>query len=579
MQGWLRASSGDALLVTRDGAHSWNKVAPAAPKEVRPATEATYSLPTFEDDKHGFLPVTYSGGLGVKSAAVLFRTEDGGLTWKADGVLTNLSGEPVGVDVTSAVVAQAWLTADVTVDAHVTLSEVRGGATVKATSNNDPGYYGALQLSFVTPSRGWVLLKGGQLLSTADGGATWDQFILDRSGRETGTAQPRNAVNHELGYGITRMQLLGPGTGWAEAQIGGGGGLYETEDGGNSWRELRWPPGLGSNAMAFFFQDRKTGWIMYRSRVANLDPRNIMKGSNATYGYELSLTSDGGSSWTTAPVTVPDAAYQLYYLNRGQIEFVDSLHGWMNIDVGKFVSPEATNAAGDDISTVNRGWRLGGMLLITSDGGQTWAAAPNIPAPEGYFRLVTPLEGWWLTASGDALYVTRDGARKWERVTPSAPKEVFPAIEPTYDLPTFNDDQHGFLPVTFSGPEGTKSAAVLFATEDSGQSWKPDRILANLYRMPVGNFVPSTMAGSTWITADVSDYTHPTLTTLGPGARIKAIDSSWGYYGTFQLKFVTPAEGWLLLTDSDGTLLSTADGGSTWTAANPRRSTSRSFSQ
>jgi photosystem II stability/assembly factor-like uncharacterized protein len=251
----------------------------------------------------------------------------------------------------------------------------------------------------------------------------------------------------------------------------------------------------------------------------------------------------------------------------------------MNIDVGKFVSPDETNAAGGDISTVNRGWRLGGMLLITSDGGQTWAAAPNIPAPEGYFRLVTPLEGWWLTASGDALYVTRDGARKWERVTPSAPKEVFPAIEPTYDLPTFNDDKHGFLAVTFSGPEETKSAVVLFATEDGGQSWKPDRILANLYRMPVGNFVPSTMAGSTWVTADVSDYTHPTLTTLKPGARIKATDSSWGYYGTFQLRFVTPAEGWLLLTDSDGTLLSTADGGSTWTTANPRRSTSRPFGQ
>jgi photosystem II stability/assembly factor-like uncharacterized protein len=34
------------------------------------------------------------------------------------------------------------------------------------------GYLGVDQLSFVTPSQGWVLVDA-ELLSTGDGGATW----------------------------------------------------------------------------------------------------------------------------------------------------------------------------------------------------------------------------------------------------------------------------------------------------------------------------------------------------------------------------------------------------------------------
>ena len=34
------------------------------------------------------------------------------------------------------------------------------------------GYFGTNQLSFVTPSQGWILVDA-ELLSTTDGGATW----------------------------------------------------------------------------------------------------------------------------------------------------------------------------------------------------------------------------------------------------------------------------------------------------------------------------------------------------------------------------------------------------------------------
>lgn len=44
-------------------------------------TYAAYDLPTFKDSKHGYICVTYP------DLAVLFRTEDSGVTWKSDRVI------------------------------------------------------------------------------------------------------------------------------------------------------------------------------------------------------------------------------------------------------------------------------------------------------------------------------------------------------------------------------------------------------------------------------------------------------------------------------------------------------------
>ena len=45
-------------------------------------------------------------------------------------------------------------------------------ATIDPASHSS-GYFGTDQLSFVTPSQGWVLVDAAELLSTGDGGATW----------------------------------------------------------------------------------------------------------------------------------------------------------------------------------------------------------------------------------------------------------------------------------------------------------------------------------------------------------------------------------------------------------------------
>ncbi len=563
-EGYIRSITGDVLLATHDGARSWQRVSLVPPNQLQQAKQPTYGLPTFVDEMHGFLTVTYTGGLQVKSAAVLFATDDGGRAWKPDRVLANLNAQPVGVSISSAVADNTWITADVPEASYPSLTRIEQGATFEVTHRENPGYFGAEELSFVSSSRGWVLLEGGRLVSTVDGGKTWNGLISDQSGQGTATGS-RGGGMTTLGSSISRIQLLAPGVGWAEMLSQ----LYQTRDGGGSWKELSTPLGIdpGSSIVSFFFPDENTGWIMYRKNTFNIA------------GYQLAHTTNAGVLWDVSDATVPEAAQTVKQFATAELSFADALDGWMNIDIGsssvtdvrRSLGLSVTGALNEGPSTVNRGWQMGGMLTTTSDGGQTWASA-QIPTPAGYFRLVTAKESWWLSAGGDAVFVTRDGAHSWKQITLSPPEGVYPANVLTYDLPIFKDGKHGVLPVTFSGAEGVKSAAVLFATEDGGETWNADRILANLYRMPVGNFVPSTVVGSTWITANVADYTHPIITALEPGQRIDASsDSSWGYYGTFQLSFVSSKVGWVLLTDSGDTLLSTTDGGVTWRLLDPRR--------
>jgi photosystem II stability/assembly factor-like uncharacterized protein len=180
------------------------------------------------------------------------------------------------------------------------------------------------------------------------------------------------------------------------------------------------------------------------------------------------------------------------------------------------------------------------------------------------------------------LHVTWDGAKSWQTVSLPAPKEIYPAIYPTADVPVFEDEKHGFVAVTYSGRDGVKSAVVLFTTVDGGHSWKADRILTNLEESSQGRRLPSTVADSTWITARVSAY-QPKLTALSAGARVRAGIGPWsystGYWEIFQLSFVTPKQGWViqdsghegtvLMRVGDGKLLSTTDGGATWTDITP----------
>ena len=538
--GWMVVPPKTELYVTHDGAKSWTKVSIAPPKEISPANDATYDLPIFEDSKHGVLPVTYSGGLGVNAAVVLFETEDGGQSWKPNRTLTGLTAMPVGTGVSSTVAGSDWILANVSADTLLPLTKIADGDTAVASSNAQPGYYGARQLSFATPSRGWVLLRNGRLLVTTDGGSNWSELAYEGRGP---ALQPVSAPKPVPFSRVASAQLITPDIGWAVGFSTSKGHpeayyeLFRTEDGGVTWKSIT---PVNSNSWKIYsvsFLDSNRGWALVWTN-----------GRFVAYS-----TVNGGANWSAADVDFgKDQEGRPPWVGDGQIFFVNPLQGWIIF----------AKVSRSSLETV---------LFATADGGRTWSSLTSHDAPPpGRIRLVSPEVGsllptsWMLSSSRTALFVTRDGAKSWQQLSVAPPAYVGARAWAFYDLPTFKDSKNGYLPVVYEGGSVEKSFAVLYATVDGGETWKPERTLANIGDAPLGDFVATAMAGSSWIISNTADHKDPTITSVANGATVEANPGAApGYFGAQQLSFVSPQRGWVLLKHER--LLSTADGGTTWT--------------
>ncbi len=377
-----------------------------------------------------------------------------------------------------------------------------------------------------------------------------------------GSASPQGSPIHTPPDGILDDDaMLAPNVGWALSvpQPTGQGDasiLWWTTDGGEHWRVITPPSQKPKLIVSVFFLNTQVGWALLRDD----------NGAADSFRLDLASTTSAGASWEVHRLSVPGLISKVTQSTRkaestpntaygyiaGSIAFADSLHGWM------YVRPELP-----DFSD----------LLITDDGGKTWreAQAREICIGHQGLVLVTPEVAWqndtW------SLYVTRDGAKTWQRVSLLPPsrlaKWILPKSEPLYTTPVFTDPKHGFEVVTYtSARAGGLSTAVLFATLDGGVTWQPQGLLGNL---PANMDAPvsSTIVDSAWLIARQPMYALPMVTTLHIGEWEYGIaDFAAGYGSGLRMSFTSPARGWLL---TDGALLSTQDGGATWSDITPER--------
>ncbi len=367
------------------------------------------------------------------------------------------------------------------------------------------------------------------------------------------------------------MKLLAPNVGWAMSM----GRLMWTSSGGTDWKDITPDRPKDSIVSTIFFFDANHGWVLF----AHGEP-DVPGGLH----FVLASTDNAGATWSAEPVKMPDWASESLFNGGGWLSFADQSHGWL--------------ALGTGLTPVSRG---GGAMLATSDGGRTWESTPGpnfIPEADylaGPIVMVTPQFGWLVGGgANEELYVTRDGAKTWQRIKLESPVKTdlmrkydrnfeqfersLQALPPAaaklagkepedhsyaaYDLPTFADPRHGYVCVTSPG------VVVLFATEDGGVTGKPDRILTGLQEHQTGAKVVSTMADSTWITGRAPKDARPQLTKLGPGG--SATDTTMPApeaSGVSQMSFATASQGWVVTNESK--LLSTNDGGATWTDITP----------
>jgi photosystem II stability/assembly factor-like uncharacterized protein len=261
-------------------------------------------------------------------------------------------------------------------------------------------------------------------LCTVDGGATW-QSIEPR-----GWSTTRPEVLARLNLVVLSPQVSFLVRDAALTSSAGrlsdlGDGLWRTDDGGQTWRELhlpgkRWPSGglsflspwrgfvTTGDAILATEDGGQTWQTRYISRskygslsaVQMLDARHGYAGggwatSSSSASHQLLLaTDDGGHTWRTV--------YEHFEERDGKpitrLQFSSPQTGWV--------------AHGGCRKMIDSARHCAGKVRYTSDGGQSWHTAGF-----GQVLRFTSIgaSAWFLDAGrSDALYHSGDGGRTWQ---------------------------------------------------------------------------------------------------------------------------------------------------------------------
>jgi photosystem II stability/assembly factor-like uncharacterized protein len=229
-----------------------------------------------------------------------------------------------------------------------------------------------------------------------------------------------------------------------------------------------------------------------------------------------------------------------------QLQFIDELRGW--------------------ISTGDRLWR-------TDDGGRDWRLAYGAePGSITRFQFLTSEVGW-LLASGK-MYRTQNGGTSWELFIQPI------STEGSGDLLTFQflgDGQIGWVaggllyPVTAKSPPPTRYSsldgtsgfkAAIFETTDSGKTWSQQSLISPwglVHQLCVVDIRHA------WLTGTAGTF-YLVDTKWVPNRKldVRALDTEMGMpsWGPNNFWFFDSRIGWL--SNSNGWLAKTTDGGQTW---------------
>jgi photosystem II stability/assembly factor-like uncharacterized protein len=245
---------------------------------------------------------------------------------------------------------------------------------------------------FADAKHGWVAGDDGFLAYTDDGGLSWVERPL--------------GVDHA----INDVYFVNKDDGFVLA----GGSIYESNDGGHSWREAhKFSPadfaGASPELYSLRFNGKKRGWVV----------GSTSRGENII-GSILVITRDGGTNWQDLH---PPTQQELIH-----IDFTDEKRGWI---VGAGGAILHTEDAGEtwvrqksdtkvtlfhiDFRNSKEGWAVGeqGTILRTDDGGENWIKSDSpVRATLLSVQFVSEDEGW-IVGRGGAILRSGDGGHSW----------------------------------------------------------------------------------------------------------------------------------------------------------------------
>jgi len=245
---------------------------------------------------------------------------------------------------------------------------------------------------FADSKRGWVAGDGGFVSRTIDAGLTWTQQRVD-------TKDAINDIyfrNKEDGY------LLA------------GSSIFQTEDGGQNWREIRryFASDFGGAAPELYsvrFSGKKRGWV-----VGSISKGDVVVDSLVIF------TNDGGKSWQRQRVPTKQELIH--------VDFADEKRGWIvgvagtimhTDDGGETWSEQQSKTKATlyhvDFRNERNGWAVGERATIvrTTDGGVTWLPI-EAPVRATFLSVEFPDENaGWLVGRGGIILRSGDGGRTW----------------------------------------------------------------------------------------------------------------------------------------------------------------------
>jgi photosystem II stability/assembly factor-like uncharacterized protein len=324
-------------------------------------------------------------GWGLTSKDRVVRTTDGAATWQ--DVTPQGLGSPITPVFLSAQVA--WVASGTRASTGsgdgttMLFRTADGGATWKQSAL--PFY--ADQMTFVTNQNGWILVgrgvaagsEGVDIYRTTDGGATWklvssanasnnpaDPTVLPFSGDKSGMS----FVNATTGW-VTGSE---PATDFFY--------VYQTTDGGQTWhhQNLPLPSGVSDTIPSLYppvFATAQDGFMRVDFALSN--------GSQAS--NDLYVTHDGGQSWRPTN-----------FLLATTYDFLDGSRGWATDGTNLWVTTDGaqnwmvlpqrspfSSVSSLDFVSPTVGWALTSppigsapALLQTTDGGHTWQVVPTM---------------------------------------------------------------------------------------------------------------------------------------------------------------------------------------------------------
>lgn len=378
----------------------------------------------------GILSIRFhNDNLGFASTedSKILKTTNGGLTWTSSNILFRVfSFFFIDADTIYAAGEQGKI-----------YRTVDGGIKWTIVSPTSPfGGYLYRSIHFLNTNKGFVVGVSGQILTTSNAGATWQQ----------------HAVTHlEMTSFCFPTKQVGYATDWWS--------VYKTTDAGQTWQPANLTlPNANSRITHSWFRNKDTGFVVSSNPVMFYKTYNggqtwqavytlpsgynytrAMDFVNDTIGYlcmanstatQVFKTTNGGESWTNVGT---------YYIPFTKLEFVtgstgyavayhdvyktiDSAKTWQVIDRNNsdwvngvhFVSPLKGYSYGDN-----------GFVKKTVDGGQSWSKV-NVPYGHITAMYFFDEQRGYVTSEtyNTGVLKTYDGGATWHHVLNVAPKLI-----------------------------------------------------------------------------------------------------------------------------------------------------------